>query len=83
MSRGKIFYMSNQQTAVEWLIDEIDMQYPQIDIRWKQWMIDRAKQMEKEQIETAYNAGREYGCKYDDPETFEQYFNQTFKTESE
>ena len=39
-----------QQTAVEWLINEIDMQFPSINIKWKEWMIDRAKQMEKEQI---------------------------------
>lgn len=30
---------------------------------------------EKEQIIEAYNAGREYGCKYDDPEDGEEYYN--------
>ena len=29
-------------------------------------------------IEAAYNAGREYGCKHDDAETGEQYYNQTY-----
>ena len=43
-----------QQTAVEWLINEIDMQFPSINIKWKEWMIDRAKQMEKEQIIKAH-----------------------------
>lgn len=48
-------------TAVEWLVNEIDMQYPQINIRWKQWMIDRAKQMEQEQRIKDYNAGYQDG----------------------
>jgi hypothetical protein len=39
------------KTAVEWLIDEIDMQYPDINIKRKEWMIDKAKEMEKEQAE--------------------------------
>ena len=46
-----------QQTAVEWLINEIDMQFPSINIKWKEWMIDRAKQMEKEQIIEAFYEG--------------------------
>jgi hypothetical protein len=37
------------KTAVEWLIDEIDMQYPDINIKRKEWMIEKAKEMEKEQ----------------------------------
>ena len=37
------------KTAVEWLINEIDMQYPDINVKNKKWMIDKAKEMEKEQ----------------------------------
>ena len=37
------------KTAVEWLLNEIDMQYPDINIKRKEWMIDKAKEMEKEQ----------------------------------
>jgi hypothetical protein len=33
---------------------------------------------EKEDIADAWTAGREYGCKHNDPETGEQYYNQTF-----
>lgn len=40
---------TTELTAVEWLIDEIDMQYPDINIKRKEWMIDKAKEMEKEQ----------------------------------
>ena len=37
-------------TAVEFLINEIDMQYPHINIRWKQIMIEQALEIEKQQI---------------------------------
>jgi len=40
------------KTAVEWLIDEIDMQYPDINIKRKEWMIDKAKEMEEEHLKT-------------------------------
>jgi hypothetical protein len=43
------------KTAVEWLIDEIDMQYPDINIKRKEWMIDKAKEMEEEQIMKSLN----------------------------
>lgn len=66
-------------TAVEWLVNEIDMQYPQIDIKWKQWMINQAKAMEKEQIEIAFDLGRdELGCKLNDIGTGEKYYNETY-----
>ena len=35
-------------TAVEWLINEMDMQYPEINVRRKEWMVEQAKSMEKE-----------------------------------
>jgi hypothetical protein len=41
--------MENKQTAVQWLINKIDMQYPDINVKWKEWMVDKAKEMEKEQ----------------------------------
>ena len=37
-----------KQTAVEWLINEINMQYPKINVMWKAWIIDNAKEMENE-----------------------------------
>lgn len=65
----------SKRTAVEWLIDEIDMQYPQIDIRWKQWMINQAKEMEKQQIIKAFNEGTFYEMEKIDAE---DYYNQTY-----
>lgn len=33
---------------------------------------------EKDDLIEAWTAGREYGCKHNDPETGEQYYEQTF-----
>jgi len=49
------------KTAVEWLIDEIDMQYPDINIKRKEWMIDKAKEMEKKQRQEDTNYGYSQG----------------------
>jgi hypothetical protein len=38
-----------KKIAVEWLLNEIDIQYTQINVRRKEWMVDKAKEMEKEQ----------------------------------
>jgi hypothetical protein len=80
-----------QQTAVEWLVKEIDSQYPHINILWKQRMIEQAKQMEKEQIKAAYNKGYQDGeidsldAKDGDVQYFEdaeQYYNETYGKET-
>jgi hypothetical protein len=65
-----------KQTAVEWLINEIDMQYPEINVRRKEWMVDKAKEMENEQMRECYDnvffndSGNELN--------FEQYYNETY-----
>ena len=64
------------KTAVEWLINEIDMQYPDINVKNKEWMIDKAKEMEKEQLKDAWDNG----CGYLQ-ENSQQYYNETFKQE--
>lgn len=43
-----------KQTAVDWLINEIDNEYPEINIRKKEWMVDKAKELEKNQIKEAF-----------------------------
>ena len=67
-----------KQTAVEWLINEINMQYPKINVRWKAWIIDQAKEMEKKQLIDAYTDGvtGDSGSI-----NAEQYYNETFKSE--
>ena len=62
-----------KQTAVEWLLNEIDMQYPEINVRRKEWMVDKANKMHEQQIMDAYRF----------PNTLldmsaEQYYNDTF-----
>ena len=57
-----------KETAVDWLLNEIDMQYPEINVRRKEWMVEKAKEMEKEQIQEAYW-----------PKSHaEQYYNETY-----
>jgi hypothetical protein len=73
-----------KQTAVDWLINEIDMQYPEINVRRKEWMVDKAKQMEKEQIEYAFEEGYNDGCFYmcgskKSFENSEEYYKETYE----
>ena len=75
------------KTAVEWLIDEIDMQYPDINIKRKEWMIDKAKEMEKERIINATLYGFRQDSDGDDWEgdkhNAEKYYNETFKQQEQ
>ena len=70
-----------KQTAVEWLITEIDAQFTHINIRWKEEMIDKAKEMEKEQIMDAVERGFNVGCYHPEDRSLknaEHYYNETF-----
>jgi hypothetical protein len=65
-----------KQTAVEWLVEQLPM-------RIKNSMmgeIEQAKEMEKEQIMTAFTQGDIFGADYFDGVniTEENYYNQTF-----
>lgn len=76
--------MSKQQTAVEWLYEILTTENWEYKTYEEQNAIFiKAHAIEEQQIETAYNAGREYGCKHDDAETGEQYYNQTYGLPSE
>lgn len=85
-----------QQTAVEWLITELNQELNYIPIT--QWdrirdLVQRAKQMEKEQLKMAdsngekralYNNDLEYGGAeyWDDndlPQPFEKYYKKTYE----
>jgi predicted alpha/beta-fold hydrolase len=67
---------SKNQTAVEWLVQEIENQCPQIDISWKENLINQAKAMEKQQIADAFD----YEAKGDmhDYSSGDQYYDNTF-----
>jgi hypothetical protein len=49
----------SKQTAVEWLVDELLSGKPLMPS-----LIDQAKQMEKKQIEDAFNAGENFSKLY-------------------
>ena len=62
-------------TAVEWLVKELNQKIHIIPMdKWDMIrdLVQKAKEMEKQQIENAYNVGNPY-------KTAEQYYNQTFK----
>jgi len=62
-----------KQTAVEWLIEQYESNFPlTIDA------MNQAKTMEKEQIKDAYYNGKYNNVSRD---TAEQYYNETFKAE--
>jgi hypothetical protein len=67
---------NKQQTAVEWL--EQEMLKPNLSMKE---ILEQAKEMEKERIETAYNKGTVHGIDYPEstlPITGEQYYNETY-----
>jgi len=60
--------METTQTAVEWLVKELELEgYP--------YIIKQAKAMEKEQIIDAHNAGKNI---LPPNESGEQYYNETY-----
>jgi hypothetical protein len=65
--------MSNEtkQTAVEWLLNE----WPILNSELPQWLIEQAKEMEKEQIEDAYSLSR---CEWNETISSSQYYNETY-----
>jgi hypothetical protein len=81
---------NKQQTALEWYDNEIEKLFNQFTIdkiniyefRTKRFkLIEQAKEMEKERIETAYNKGTVHGIDYPEsilPITGEQYYNETY-----
>jgi len=80
--------MNSKQTAVEWLIDEIEKHYiinngslnPTVVMELKR----QAKEMEREQIESAFTHGELFSADYFDvdkpnEDCNKNYYNQTFK----
>ena len=83
------------KTAVEWLHSEYIKIFGELNPSTSKlieiaYALEQAKEMEKEQIENFFNAGVRYGSgsvmstewREDTEEyNFEQYYNQTFKSE--
>jgi hypothetical protein len=71
---------NKQQTAVEWLNEQLQNNVHHT-IRIPLDIIQQAKEMEKQRIETAYNKGTVHGIDYPEstlPITGEQYYEQTY-----
>ena len=61
-----------EKTAVDWLVNELDLD---MDLDSK-WIIEKAKEMEKQQIINAFHKqSQKFYCE----EEAEQYYNETFK----
>jgi len=65
-----------KQTAVEWLIE----QWPILESQLPQQLIEQAKEMEKQRLEQFYNHGQWAIIEHGHGDTFEDYYNKTFKS---
>jgi len=67
-----------QQTSVEWLVKNLPEDYI---LALPYELVEQAKEMFQQQIETAYNKGTINGIDYPESKltlTGEQYYNQTY-----
>lgn len=73
-----------QQTAVEWLMQNIDKTLPNFIEAWRV-EFEQAKKIEKEQITNAYRHGQNNGYMYRDGGSdiinMEHYYNETYGNE--
>ena len=72
--------MEDRQTAVEWLVKELNNLHPDLILSLKMWddinnLITQAKQMEKEQIIDSFDEGFKYDIHNGGGE---QYYNETY-----
>ena len=75
-----------KQTAVEWLVDELNKKIDFIPLnKWDEIrdIVQQAKEMERQQIMSAFTQGDIFGADYYDGVniTEENYYNKTFKSE--
>jgi hypothetical protein len=71
-----------KQTAVEWLVEEIN-KLTGLTIQMDEPIIEKAQEIEKQQIMSAFMQGDIFGADYFDGlnPTDENYYNKTFKSE--
>jgi hypothetical protein len=69
---------NKQQTAVEWLIEQLHYKYGGTDFFWTNMdEIEQAKEMDKEQKANTWNNAIN-AVEKDKWESFEQYYNETY-----
>ena len=66
------------KTAVEWLMDE----WQTLETFLPQSLIVKVLEMEKQQLNDAYNADRPNLTCYEENTAFKEYYNETFNNES-
>ena len=71
-----------QQTAVEWLVDQIKSDQNQKALSASEWLqvIEKAKQMEKEQISEAYRQSVEEDVWNNPLRTGDEYYNEKYNS---
>ena len=70
-----------KQTAVEWLVEQVNTSNLGLTSAGQALLVELAKQMEKEQMCECYNEGLYQDIHSDTLLPFEQYYNETFKSE--
>ncbi len=74
--------IESKMTAVEWLEMEIVKLETKYAILGKIYeLCEQAKEMEKQQINDAYNADRPNLTCYEENTAFKEYYNETFNNE--
>jgi hypothetical protein len=65
------------KTAVEWIVENVIISAP---LNWDTTILEQAKEMEKEQIDDAYDCGW-YDGSQENPENrvYKDYYEETFK----
>jgi hypothetical protein len=71
-----------QQTAVEWLVDQIKSDQNQKALSASEWLqvIEKAKQMEKEQISEAYRQSVEEDVWNNPLRTGDEYYDEKYNS---
>jgi hypothetical protein len=69
----------SKQTAVEWLQEQL---FPKRLTKEQYYCIEKAKEMEREQIKEAYMSALPYGLEYLHYDKYaNKYYNETYKKE--
>ena len=69
--------IENKMTAVQWLLNE----WQSLETTLPQSLIVKVLEMEKQQLNDAYNADRPNLTCYEENTAFKEYYNETFNNE--
>ena len=69
--------IESKMTAVQWLLNE----WPSLETTLPNSLIVKVLEMEKQQLNDAYNADRPNLTCYEENTAFKEYYNETFNNE--